>query len=197
MLSLVHEAMRDRVKKPVRSDRVQNTSPSAPSPSASIQPNSRVTQWFTTHLPGYVNHMPSNEYMREYMARRRKDRRAKLLEMSGNRCSACESTKELEFNHIDRSAKLFVLSGYALDKAWKTIEDEWRKCELLCSDCHKLRTREQWDTQQLTAWNKNLHGDHKHGSPRMYNERGCRCDRCKTAKRIYRNGGCKSADVVA
>jgi len=139
----------------------------------------------------------SNEYMKQYMANRRVERRVKLIEMSGGCCRVCGSTEGLEFNHIDRSNKNFVLSGKGLDKAWTKILEEHAKCELLCSQHHKDYTQKQWANGELTAWNKGLHGDYQHGSPRTYHDLKCRCEKCKLAKRMYREGKIGNGDVIA
>lgn len=134
--------------------------------------------------------------MREYMANRRAKRRNELLAMAGNKCVECDETENLEFNHIDRSTKLFMLSGTGLDKPWKIILEEYRKCNLLCRTHHAEYTKKQWEDDQIITWNRNLHGDYIHGSARTYHM-GCRCDRCKKAKRMYRNKECSHEDVVA
>lgn len=138
----------------------------------------------------------SNEYMRQYMSDRRLNRRNKLIEMSGGKCKECDSSENLEFNHINRQDKNFILSGFNLDKPWALIIEEHSKCELLCSNHHKEYTRTQWQNGELAAWNKDLHGDYKHGSPRTYHELKCRCEKCKLAKRMYREGKIKNHEVL-
>lgn len=129
-----------------------------------------------------------NEYMRIYMARRRADRRGRLLEMSGGSCARCASTEELEFNHLDRETKLFDLSLKGMDRSWSFILLEWEKCELLCKSCHLDYTRKQWAEGQIVPWNKGLRGvELVCGTARCYSEKPCRCGQCRAAKRAYRN----------
>lgn len=130
------------------------------------------------------------------MSKRRVERRQKLLDMAGGCCSVCGIQEDLEFNHLIVETKCFDLSGKALDKAWKTILEEFEKCNLLCREHHLEYTRMQYDTGELSTWNKGLHGEYLHGSPRTYHA-GCRCSRCKEAKKKYRNKECGNADVVA
>lgn len=130
----------------------------------------------------------SNEYMKEYMARRRRDRRNKLISMAGGKCGKCDSVSELEFNHINRKGKSFNLSGKDLDRSWARIVEEFNKCELLCGPCHLGHTRQQYLNQDITPWNKGVRGEYYHGTPRMYHDKGCRCAPCKEAKRLYRAG---------
>lgn len=125
--------------------------------------------------------------MAKYMKERRIKRRAILVEMSGGQCEECGSIDSLEFNHIDRSKKLFGLSGKGLDTAWNKILLEWEKCELLCSFHHQIKTKEQYSTGEIAAWRSMKHLPYEHGTMRMYNEKKCRCEACKYAKRLYRN----------
>lgn len=135
--------------------------------------------------------------MKTYMANRRKTRRLKLMEIAGSVCVECGTTEKLEFNHKSRADKSFELSGAALDKAWTKLLDELDKCEVVCKTCHDLKTKKQWRDGEILPWNKDLHGEYFHGTARMYHEQQCRCDRCKTAKRKYRNGLCSNSEIVA
>jgi hypothetical protein len=127
-----------------------------------------------------------SENMAEYMKARRLKRRQDLLNLAGNKCEACNSTDNLEFNHIDRSTKLITLSGKGLDGRWETILKELDKCELLCNNCHLEKTREQYKNKEIRPWNSNKHLPYIHGTARTYSEIACRCNDCKYAKKIYR-----------
>ena len=64
--------------------------------------------------------------------------RTKILNMYGNKCSICSYDKyksALQFHHIDPSKKSFQISG-AHSRSWKSIQDELKKCILICSNCH-------------------------------------------------------------
>lgn len=133
--------------------------------------------------------------MAEYMAARRKKRRSILVEKSGGRCEKCGSTETLEFNHKDRLSKKFEIAS-GLDKPWSTLMEEWGKCELLCRQCHLEHTKMLWDTKQLRPSNSKLHLPYIHGTVRMYQELSCRCNKCKDAKRKYRNKEVTYSDEV-
>jgi hypothetical protein len=67
-------------------------------------------------------------------------RRTELIELSGGKCSECgynKCNRALSFHHIDQTTKLF---GLTLNELWSRpldiIMDEWKKCILLCSNCH-------------------------------------------------------------
>jgi len=141
--------------------------------------------------------MPTNEYMKTYMANRRKTRRQKLFDLSGSECVDCGSPDDLELNHKDPTTKSFTLSGAGLDRSWKSILEELDKCEVVCKTCHDEKTKQQWRDGAITPWNKGIRGEYYHGTARMYHEMTCRCDRCKTAKRLYRTGLYSGSDIIA
>lgn len=138
--------------------------------------------------------MPTD--MAVYMAERRSKRRNDLIKLFGGKCKTCGSTEELEFNHLDRTAKLFNLSGSALDKSWQTILEEAAKCELVCNRCHLAYTREQYAAGEIVPHNKNT-APYVHGTMRCYQETGCKCSPCKAAKKLYRAKGCDYRTVVS
>jgi hypothetical protein len=45
----------------------------------------------------------------------------------------------MDFDHRDRKKKNFNL-GYAYEKSWQKIKDEVDKCDLICANCHRIRT---------------------------------------------------------
>jgi hypothetical protein len=133
--------------------------------------------------------------MKEYMALRRKTRRARLIELAGSNCVKCDSSEKLNFDHIDSSTKKFSLTGAALDKKWETILEELDKCQLLCEACHKEKTVECVDHNG--GHNKLSVLDFKHGTVRMYQYGSCKCDLCKLAKKKYRNKEITIDEVVS
>lgn len=92
-----------------------------------------------------------SEYMREfrrskYITRKRvklRDRRQadrkKAINFLGGKCMDCGSDDErvLVFDHIEKKT---CNVARLLGKSWKRIEDELRKCELVCANCHQIRT---------------------------------------------------------
>lgn len=64
--------------------------------------------------------------------------KAKCLEYKGGECEICgynKSTRALSFHHIDSKTKSFSISG-SHTRAWKLIQVELDKCQLLCANCH-------------------------------------------------------------
>lgn len=144
-----------------------------------------------------------NEYMREYMARRRAQRRQRLVDLSGGKCEGrfyeeedgCGSTDRLEFDHIDPTTKLFNLSGKDLDRKWSLVVQEHAKCQLLCYQCHRTKTVQNGET----AGGRNKLPDHRnwpHGSMQRYTVNNCRCIDCKFAKALYRIKEIQYREVV-
>lgn len=131
--------------------------------------------------------MGSKEYMREYMRERRRKRRQQAIAYLGGKCSNCDATDELEINHIDRSQKSFHVSkAQSLDGPWERLQKELDKCNLLCHSCHLAYTAQQHESGEIQPWNKGLHGEYLHGTMRMYQDKKCRCESCREAKRQYR-----------
>ena len=136
--------------------------------------------------------MPTN-------AEHQKNRYHTLLNLAkeylGNHCVECGSIENLEFDHIDPTTKLFVVStGYKY--ASKRFWDEVDKCQLLCTDCHLKKTRKELHVR--IPWNKGL-GKPKpppqytrelvHGTRAGYlketRRRMPHCDDCKAANTKY------------
>ncbi len=95
--------------------------------------------------------------------------------MLGGGCVRCGATENLEFDHIDPSAKVFTVCA-GLSKAWAALVEEAAKCQLLCKPCHVAKGAE--DRPEL-----------QHGTYYVYWY--CRCDLCKAANAI------KSATLLA
>jgi hypothetical protein len=69
---------------------------------------------------------------------RRNKHKAKALGLLGGECYICKYNKcinALDFHHIDPNKKSFTLSSN-WHWSWDKIEEEVKKCLLLCSRCH-------------------------------------------------------------
>ena len=131
----------------------------------------------------------NNEYMRHYMATRRLQRRETLVNLAGGKCSRCRSLKDLEFDHRDRTTRLFNLSGCHLDRSWAKIIEELAKCDLLCAECHKLKTKEAGDNPGgVRGAGRGSGRVPEHGTAHMYIQYGCRCRHCQYARAEHRVG---------
>lgn len=79
------------------------------------------------------------EYMRVYMRVRWRKRRTVAVKFLGGKCSVCQSTSKLQFDHIDPKKKSFTiahLTSVREDLFWKEISE----CQLLCGRCHNEKT---------------------------------------------------------
>jgi len=84
---------------------------------------------------------------------KRRERKAQhkkhLVDMLGGKCSGCGTTENLQFDHLDRTTKSFCISKNLASKLEK-LEEEAKKCQLLCKDCHEIKTLINHDCQQIT-----------------------------------------------
>ena len=107
--------------------------------------------------------MPTKELQREYQREWRKRRRNQWIRENGP-CRMCGSRKNLEVDHVDPASKLD-------HNVWSWRKErrdrELRKCQVLCSSCHKKKTNAQ-----------------RHHPPHGTHNRyvaGCRCAACRMA----------------
>jgi len=89
------------------------------------------------------------------MYKRGLKRKEELIEMSGGKCSVCGYSKcidALVFHHKDETTKLFGLALNMLwSKNWTLILEEFKKCILLCSNCHIELHRKLSDDDPLNC----------------------------------------------
>ena len=84
----------------------------------------------------------TNVRHQNYRAQQRRglNRKVRLLRTMGGECQICGYSRNLaalEFHHSDPSKKHFQLDLRSLsNRAWSQIEEEARKCALVCSNCH-------------------------------------------------------------
>lgn len=113
--------------------------------------------------------MNDNEYMNDYMKDRWKQRREEAIDQLGGKCVKCNSTEDLEFDHIDPSTKLFTISSGSSFSETR-FQEELKKCQLLCRECHKKKT------------SRSNSVDHGQG---LSGKRNCPCELCKAKKAEY------------
>lgn len=119
----------------------------------------------------------SNEYMREYMAKRYHKRRLELIALLGGKCSQCKSLDRLEIDHKVYQEKKFDIAKMLSGWSWDKIRKEAEKCQILCYRCHRIKTGKDLSDRfnQREEW--------EHGTIGGY--RYCSCSLCRTAKRDY------------
>jgi hypothetical protein len=82
----------------------------------------------------------ANEKYRRWQEKARSQRKARLIQLLGGKCSVCGYSRciaALEFHHRDPSTKLFSLGKDRLLKRWEVVLEEAQKCDLLCANCHR------------------------------------------------------------
>jgi hypothetical protein len=51
----------------------------------------------------------------------------------------------LDFDHIDPSEKEFLIPPNVRSRNLKKLMAEVRKCRVICANCHRVHSRNQWD----------------------------------------------------
>lgn len=109
--------------------------------------------------------MGHNSYSRERAYIKVRSLRAIWISKNGP-CRSCGSTVDLEVDHIDPKQKI-------THNVWSWSEsrrlNELAKCQVLCSSCHKIKSREY---RLIGVPEHGIHG---------YNKRGCRCSICRSS----------------
>lgn len=137
--------------------------------------------------PTYPYQSMKKSKISKYIKLRRKTRRLEIVKLLGNKCVQCTAQTDLQCDHIVPGSKDFNLSGCNLDKPWIHILQEAKKCQLLCKECHTLKTQNCYEN--IGGWNLGISRSKKvpsHGTPARYSAFGCRCIKCREAKRKYR-----------
>lgn len=65
--------------------------------------------------------------------------------LKGHPCEACGllDPRVMEFDHLDGVVKLGNISTLIVTHSLEVVKTEIAKCQVLCANCHKLRTAEQ------------------------------------------------------
>jgi hypothetical protein len=91
-----------------------------------------------------------------YRAKKRQEFQDKILTyLRDKQCAVCgeSDVRVLEFDHLDPALKQFGISqAYRLGISWEVVLEEIGKCRVLCANCHKRHTAEQFN------WYKNSSG---------------------------------------
>lgn len=77
--------------------------------------------------------------------------RRKLIDEGKARpCADCGHTFPsvcMDYDHRDPSSKLFSIAHFQ-GYGYQAIRDEMSKCDVVCANCHRIRTHDLRDTQQ-------------------------------------------------
>ena len=62
-----------------------------------------------------------------------------------------DNTCCFDFDHRDPTAKSFAVSSKVNDVSKERLDAEMNKCDLVCANCHRLRTKRQFQSNILTG----------------------------------------------
>jgi len=97
----------------------------------------------------------------------------------GGKCVVCGSTENLEFDHIKRDRKYTITQAVSLSQ--ERLDEELKKCQLLCHECHMNKTVAERNRLRVTPENMLKR---KHGNLTTYRI-GCRCEECRSRHALY------------
>jgi hypothetical protein len=97
-----------------------------------------------------VNYEKHQEKLVEEQKKIRDDRRTILRNRLGGKCVRCESTENLEFDHIIKETKSFTIGSSLTCFSIEELILEVDKCQLLCRPCHIDKSHEEGDWRKLT-----------------------------------------------
>lgn len=110
-------------------------------------------------------------YMRAYQQRRYRRVMARIIRDLGGKCVTCGTRFFLQTDHIDKKTKKFNISTGIYKKSKREVQEEVKKCQLLCRKCHREKGIREGDVVEAG-----------HGSFSMYARKKCRCTLCVKAK---------------
>lgn len=116
-------------------------------------------------------------------------KRQRCFAYLGSACVKCGSVKDLEFDHVEAGTKSFTIAGN-LNRRWTVLVAELDKCQLLCVECHRLKSKLNGET----GGGQNKINELPHGTPTGYRSPwNCRCTECSDAQRAYKRKYQKSS----
>lgn len=94
--------------------------------------------------------MSNRDYRREVAtaARKRVALKAAAIVYLGGQCIVCgfddlNRPEVFDFDHLPGTIKSWNIANLINKKGWDALEVELKKCELICSNCHRTRTKER------------------------------------------------------
>ena len=84
----------------------------------------------------------NKEKIREERREHHNERKELCLEYLGGKCVKCGTTHNLQFDHIKREGKKYTITE-KITNNFTILKEELDKCQLLCYDCHKIKTKSE------------------------------------------------------
>jgi len=85
------------------------------------------------------------KYKKQYYQRKRWIDRIKTSKGCAH-CGYSDNAVALDFDHIDPSTKEFLIPRFLCRSNLKRLFKEIRKCQILCANCHRIHSNQQWRT---------------------------------------------------
>ncbi len=60
-------------------------------------------------------------------------------------CGYNEHSYAMDFDHCEGKKEYSLASNSMLDRNWEALLTELSKCDVLCANCHRVRTYERFD----------------------------------------------------
>lgn len=101
----------------------------------------------------YSNEYYKNNHLKQkaYYTNKVRNNKTKMLEYKGHKCLDCGGQFHpvaMDFHHRDGTEKSDSLAYLKKMIDWDRIKAELDKCDLLCSNCHRIRHHaESWDKE--------------------------------------------------
>lgn len=109
----------------------------------------------------YENHM-------EYVKKKSREKSASMKNfidaVKSYPCEDCGNTFHrcaMQFDHPDPTIKRGTVSSLQKSGSWSRLIEEIMKCDLVCANCHAVRTCSRLDGNFLHLWWNGLHGSLK------------------------------------
>jgi hypothetical protein len=98
-----------------------------------------------------ANSVKLNKRKRKFDATRKQEIELKVIEyLKANPCVSCGETNllVLDFDHLGNKEFNIAKAIWSI-YSWSKIDKEIKKCQVLCSNCHRIKTAHQLNTWKL------------------------------------------------
>ena len=101
----------------------------------------------------YANNPVYKQKIKDNFKARKQVNRIKMYKyMLQHPCIDCGESNPivLDFDHRNLKEKKYLVSTLArMSVAWETVEDEIKKCDMRCSNCHRKRSSKQFNQHKV------------------------------------------------
>jgi len=83
----------------------------------------------------YRNNEIKKDRMRVYLK--------SIKDVPCNDCNIKYPSYVMDFDHRDQKQKLGSINSRIMRGSWKKLQEEIKKCDVVCANCHRVRTAKQ------------------------------------------------------